>query len=60
MLDTYVRLGIKGIKIDFMNRGDQGVVTTIWEDGDAPDAVQERELDVTAKDRLDLQLARAC
>jgi alpha-glucosidase len=31
----------------------------VWEDGDAPDAVAYRELDVTAKDELVLQLARA-
>jgi alpha-glucosidase len=32
---------------------------TIWEDGDAIDAVQRREIEVTAKDKLELQLARA-
>ncbi len=31
----------------------------IWEDGDAPDAIEYRELDVTAKDKLVLPLARA-
>jgi alpha-glucosidase len=32
---------------------------TIWEDGDAPDALRHRELDVTARDSLELRLARA-
>jgi len=45
VLDTYARWGIKGVKVDFMNRDDQDVV-----------AFYERIADATAKRKLLLDL----
>jgi alpha-glucosidase len=58
-----MRAGEKGqhinqsVRLGFLSPGRYRA--EIWEDGDAPDTLQKRELDVTAKDELKLQLAPA-